>query len=236
MSDAPEAPGATPARVPRGAPTKFSPAVGARVTKSLLGGNYLETAAASAGITAKTVRRWRREGLRAQKALAALGDVDEPSGVAGVIANLGRVVAESSLSPSQWAALPEHRRLRWMARFATALAAAEADAEARNVAFVQKAASENTAAAQWWLERRFPARWVRPRAQARAAGESAELEKAQLELAVLRKKAGVAPPLPDLREKLPAEQALALLALYSDEELARARAELLAKVRRTRTG
>lgn len=232
MSDAP---GATPARVPRGAPTKFSPAVGARVTKSLLGGNYLETAAASAGITAKTARRWRREGLRAQKALAELGDVDERSGV-DAVADLGRIVAEGSLSPSQWAALPEPRRLRWMASFATALAAAESDAEARNVAFVQKAASENTAAAQWWLERRFPARWVKPRAQARAAGESAELEKAQLELAVLRKKAGVAPPLPDLRDKLPAEQALALLSLYSDEELARARAELLAKVRRPRTG
>lgn len=232
MSDAP---GATPARVPRGAPTKFSPAVGARVTKSLLGGNYLETAAASAGITAKTARRWRREGLRAQKALAELGDVEERSGV-DAVADAGRIVAEGSLSPSQWAALPEARRLRWMASFATALAAAESDAEARNVAFVQKAASENTAAAQWWLERRFPARWVKPRAQARAAGESAELEKAQLELAVLRKKAGVAPPLPDLRDKLPAEQALALLSLYSDEELARARAELLAKVRRPRTG
>ena len=40
---------------------------------------------------------------------------------------------------------------------------AEAEAEARNVAIVQKAAGEHWQAAMWWLENRYPTRWAKGR-------------------------------------------------------------------------
>ncbi len=42
-----------------------------------------------------------------------------------------------------------------------AIRRAEAEAEARNVAIIQKAASENWQASMWWLENRYPGRWGR---------------------------------------------------------------------------
>ena len=45
--------------------------------------------------------------------------------------------------------------------FRAAVEKAEADAEVRNVAIIQKAAPETWQAAAWWLERRRPQDWAR---------------------------------------------------------------------------
>jgi len=45
--------------------------------------------------------------------------------------------------------------------FGSALEKAEAQAHARSVAIIQKAALETWQAAAWWLERRYPEQWAR---------------------------------------------------------------------------
>ncbi len=48
------------------------------------------------------------------------------------------------------------------ADFVDAIEKAQADAEARNVALIAKAAQDGTwTAAAWWLERKYPERWGR---------------------------------------------------------------------------
>jgi hypothetical protein len=62
---------------------------------------------------------------------------------------------------------------RWLARyadFADAVTKAEADAEVRNVAIIQQAASKSWQAAAWWLERRRHDDW-RSRQEVQQAGE-----------------------------------------------------------------
>jgi transposase len=52
----------------------------------------------------------------------------------------------------------------WLERFpdfADAVESARAEAEARNVAIIEKAAQASWQAAAWWLERSFPYRWGR---------------------------------------------------------------------------
>lgn len=47
----------------RGRPTKLSPELGASIIAALRRGNFLETAAALAGVDAATVRRWLKRGV-----------------------------------------------------------------------------------------------------------------------------------------------------------------------------
>jgi transposase len=58
---------------------------------------------------------------------------------------------------SAYAGIDQSTLEAWMHRFpdfADAIVKAEADAEIRNVAIIQKAASDTWQAAAWWLERR----------------------------------------------------------------------------------
>ena len=48
--------------MPGGRPTKLTPAVQARIVAHLRAGNYIETAAAAAGITKETLYDWLRRG------------------------------------------------------------------------------------------------------------------------------------------------------------------------------
>lgn len=59
-----------------------------------------------------------------------------------------------------YAGIDQDTLANWMRRysdFSDAVEKAEADAEIRNVAIIQKAATESWQAAGWWLERRRPA-------------------------------------------------------------------------------
>jgi hypothetical protein len=58
-----------------------------------------------------------------------------------------------------YAGVDETTFYRWVDRdatFASAVRKAEADAQVRNVALIQRAAESTWQAAAWWLERRFP--------------------------------------------------------------------------------
>jgi transposase len=62
-----------------------------------------------------------------------------------------------------YAGVSEDSLARWLqkAEVADAIQKAEADAEVRNVAIIQKAAGETWFAAAWWLERKRPEDWGR---------------------------------------------------------------------------
>jgi len=60
-----------------------------------------------------------------------------------------------------WQGLADDKPDSIYGQLQTGISRAEAEAEARNVAIIQKAASENWQAAQWWLENRYPGRWQR---------------------------------------------------------------------------
>ena len=101
-----------------GRPSKLTPALQQKICEAIRAGNYIETAAAFAGIRKSTLYDWLRRGSRTS------------SGV--------------------------HHD------FAEAVEKALADAEARDVALIAKAASDGVwQAAAWRLERKFPDRWGR---------------------------------------------------------------------------
>ena len=71
---------------------------------------------------------------------------------------------------AEYAGIGKTTFYRWMAQgdqesrgiyreFRDAVMRARAEAEARNVAIIQKAAPDDWRAAAWWLERAFPDRW-----------------------------------------------------------------------------
>lgn len=60
----------------------------------------------------------------------------------------------------QWLELGRQGRKPYK-EFAESVEKAQAQAEARNVAIIEQAASESWQAAAWWLERRFPDDWGR---------------------------------------------------------------------------
>jgi len=74
---------------------------------------------------------------------------------------------------AQYLGIPERTFYRWLAegekakkglawQFYQAIKKAEAEAVARNIALIQKAATEgNWQAAAWWLERKYPEEWGR---------------------------------------------------------------------------
>lgn len=98
-------------------PTKLTPELRDRICAFLRAGNYVETAAAAAGISKETLYKWLRRGAR------------------------------SKGGPCR--------------DFADAVAVAQAQAEARDVALIARAAESQWQAAAWRLERRLPARWSR---------------------------------------------------------------------------
>jgi len=124
--------------MPSGRPTKLTPALQSKICDAIRAGNYLETAAAYAGVNKTTLHRWMRDGARAKSG-----------------------------------ALYE---------FNLAIEKALADAEARDVALIAKAASDGVwQAAAWRLERKFPQRWGRGERRDSAQDKLVELEAVKLE-------------------------------------------------------
>lgn len=64
-------------------PTKLTPDVHAKIVGLLRAGNYVETAAAAAGVDARNVRRWLARGARGEEPFAQFArDVDAAQGEA----------------------------------------------------------------------------------------------------------------------------------------------------------
>lgn len=110
------APGATSSKRGRGRPPKFDAAIAQKVLEFLARGNYVETAAAAAGVSKVTIYEWLRRGAREKK--GAYHD------------------------------------------FAVAADKAQADAEALDLARLEKLALKGDfRAISWRLERRNARRW-----------------------------------------------------------------------------
>ena len=109
--------------------SKLTPETHTKIIGAIKAGNYLETAAAYAGIDQGTLHRW-----------------------------LNRGQDETETDPRY-------------SEFREAVQNARAEAEARNVALIQRAANEGTwQAAAWYLERTASIRWGR-RAALEVTGE-----------------------------------------------------------------
>ena len=109
--------------------SKLTPETHTKIIGAIKAGNYLETAAAYAGIDQGTLHRW-----------------------------LNRGQDETETDPRY-------------SQFREAVQNARAEAEARNVALIQRAANEGTwQAAAWYLERTASNRWGR-RAALEVTGE-----------------------------------------------------------------
>lgn len=106
-----------PEKHPGGRPEKISPELVTEISNYVRMGNYVETAAAVAGITKDTLYRWLRKGANAKSGIYK--------------------------------------------QFSDAVKRAQAEAEARDVGLIGKAAVDQWQAAAWRLERKFPDRWGR---------------------------------------------------------------------------
>ena len=112
--------------------TKLSPELQALVVEALNSGNYIETAAAYAGIHEATIYRWLERG-RIERARLSDDDDAEPD--------------------------PEETPYR---EFCEAVEKTRANAEVRSLALIQKAAMDGTwQASAWYLERSYPRKWGR---------------------------------------------------------------------------
>jgi len=115
-----------------GRPTDLTPQVQAKIVQAIVGGNANVVAAAYAGIGESTYYAWLDRGRKEVTRLAS----------------------------SPWAR-PRATEMPFL-EFLEAIEKAQADAEARNVALIAKAAQDGTwTAAAWWLERKYPERWGR---------------------------------------------------------------------------
>ena len=117
-------------RTPRhqGRGTKLTPETTTKIINALIGGNFINTACAYAGISTTTYFRWIQE-------------------------------ADTGISEIDTILSEDERNIR--REFRDSCARARAQAEVRNVALIQTAATDpkNWAAAGWWLERSFPDKW-----------------------------------------------------------------------------
>jgi transposase len=109
--------------------TGLTPDVQARIIEALTSGNYVETAAAYAGVTKQSFYTWK-----------ARGELERSRVVAGEEPNAAETI---------------------FADFLDAVEKAQATAQVRNVALIQRAATDTWQAAAWWLERTRPKDWGR---------------------------------------------------------------------------
>lgn len=114
-----------------GRPTKLNQGVQQKIVTAIRAGNYIETAAAYAGINKTTLYDWLKRGAREQERFRK-----NPK---------ARV----------------RKREAPYVEFSNAVEKALAEAEIRDVAIIGKAAEEQWQAAAWRLERKFPKRWGR---------------------------------------------------------------------------
>ena len=114
-----------------GRPTKLNFDTHNKIITAIRAGNYIETAAAYAGIDKSTLYDWLKRGEREKQRVA-----QNP-----------RYKIRKSEKP--------------YVEFSNAVEKALAEAEVRDVAIIAKAAEEQWQAAAWRLERKFPDRWGR---------------------------------------------------------------------------
>lgn len=114
-----------------GRPTRLTPSVEKKVIKALKDGNYIETAAALAGISKSSIYEWLKRGAREIQRLE-----DNP-----------RARLKKEEEP--------------FVRFSDAVEKAQAMAEARDLSLIGQAAEGDWKAAAWRLERKFPDKWGR---------------------------------------------------------------------------
>lgn len=113
-------------------PTKLTPDLQEKICQAIRAGNYLETAAAYAGISKVTLHEWMRRGRREMER------VEEAEGRARI-----------------------RKKEAPFVEFLNSVEKALAEAEVRDVILIGKAAEVNWQAAAWRLERKFPDRWGR---------------------------------------------------------------------------
>lgn len=114
-----------------GRPTKLNFDTHNKIITAIRAGNYIETAAAYAGINKSTLYDWLKRGEREKQR----------------VAKNPRYKIRKSEKP--------------YVEFSNAVEKALAEAEIRDVAIIAKAAEEQWQAAAWRLERKFPDRWGR---------------------------------------------------------------------------
>lgn len=124
-----------------GRPTKLNIDTHNKIISAIRAGNYIETAAAYAGIDKSTLYDWLKRGEREKQRVA-----QNP-----------RYNIRKSEKP--------------YVEFSNAVEKALAEAEVRDVAIIAKAAEEQWQAAAWRLERKFPDRWGRKRLDIEHSGE-----------------------------------------------------------------
>ena len=112
-------------------PTKLNSITHDKIVKAIQAGNYIETAAAYAGISKNTLYEWLRRGQREKD----------------------RVAKNPRFKIKKAEEL--------FVKFADAVEKALAEAEMRDVVIIGKAAEEQWQAAAWRLERKFPHKWGR---------------------------------------------------------------------------
>ena len=112
-------------------PTKLNKDIQNKIVTAIKMGNYIETAAAVAGINKTTLYDWLKRGEREKQ----------------------RVENDSRKKIRKSEAI--------YVEFSNAVEKALAEAEARDVMLISKAANTQWQAAAWRLERKFPDRWGR---------------------------------------------------------------------------
>ncbi|MGM9924749.1 MAG: hypothetical protein ACI35R_10930 [Bacillus sp. (in: firmicutes)] len=115
-----------------GRPSKLSPELTGKITDMLRAGNYLETAAAYAGIDQSTLHRWMKRGAR----------------------EMERVEKSDRTLRIKKSEAP-------YVDFCKAIKKALAEAEVRDLIIISNAAKNDWKAAAWKLERRFPDKFGR---------------------------------------------------------------------------
>lgn len=126
----------TPKRI--GRPPLLNKELTKRVADIVRGGNYIETAAATVGISRSTLHLWLRDGARIRRSLEALDDKAYDLAV--------DLLTDHELS---------------VAEFSDTVEKAAAESETIDVLTVRAAAKDHWQAAMTRLERRHPKRWGR---------------------------------------------------------------------------
>ena len=124
-----------------GRPTKLNFDTHNKIISAIRAGNYIETAAAYAGINKSTLYDWLKRGEREKQRVAQ---------------NPRYKIRKSEIP---------------YVEFSNAVEKALAEAEVRDVAIIAKAAEEQWQAAAWRLERKFPDRWGRKNLNIEHSGE-----------------------------------------------------------------
>lgn len=115
-----------------GRPSKISPELTAKICDMLRAGNYIETAAAYAGINKTTLYDWMKRGAREMERVELAGK--------------GAKI---------------RKKEQPYVDFSNAVTKALAEAEVRDLIIISNAAKTDWKAAAWKLERRTPDKWGR---------------------------------------------------------------------------